>query len=156
MTTHDVRERQADLDDDHPVGSIEADHRSLRGRLDELSAAKAATALLSALRPLPKVLQEHFDREEQNEGLYEDLRMRRPSLAPKLDELSSEHGVMMAELEEVRRGIESQLEKGEHGEEIAEPMLRDIARWVERLRRHEHDESRMIGDVYYTDEGGIG
>jgi hypothetical protein len=33
---------------------------------------------------------------------------------------------------------------------------RGIDRCAERLRRHEHAESTMIAEVYYTDEGGPG
>jgi hypothetical protein len=41
-------------------------------------------------------------------------------------------------------------------DEIGKSTAKDVADWLERLRRHEHDESSMIGEVYYTDEGGFG
>jgi hypothetical protein len=52
--------------------------------------------------------------------------------------------------------LKAQIETERAVDDIPESMTRDVQRWIERLRGHEREESSMIGDVYYTDEGGFG
>ena len=156
MATNDKRARQGEVDQDHPAQRIEEDHRTLRSRLDALAAATTRTALLEGLLALPELLHEHFVREEEFDGLFDDLRTRRPSMAPRLDALSDEHRVILEELDALSKQLKGRMDAERAVEQISEPMMKDVAHWLERMRRHEHEESRMISDVYYTDEGGHG
>lgn len=156
MTTNDERERQADIDPEHPVGRVEEDHRTLRSQLEAAATATTPSDLMSGLADLPKMLSEHFSLEEQVGGLYDDLRSRRPALASDLDSLRTEHQVILDEFDALRRELQAQVDAEQSAETITETMRRDLTRWLERLHFHERKESEMIGDVYYTDEGGFG
>jgi len=156
MTKNNEREQQTETEEQHPAERIEEDHRTLRDQLDALGSATSRASLFSILLTLPKPLRDHFALEEQVGGLYHDLRARRPSLASELDALRDEHRLILDELDELCRKLEGGQDADRPMQNIAEPMMRDLAHWLERLRRHEHAESGMIGDVYYTDEGGFG
>ena len=159
MTTSDEGGRRKVVEQGHPVELVEDDHRTLRDQLETIAAATTRTSLLSGLNALPKMLHEHFALEEQVGGLYDDLRSRCPSKAPKLDELCSEHHVILDELEDLCLKLKGQMGAEGSAEESTEPlmpMMRDLTRWLDRLQTHEHDESCIIGDVYYSDEGGLG
>jgi hypothetical protein len=99
------------------------------------------------------MLSEHFADEEAAGGLYDDLAKRSPAATEQLSELRREHRAILEELEALTRAIESHLEPDGS---ISEATRADVTRCMERLRRHEHVESRMIADVYYTDDGGLG
>jgi len=156
MTTNDERKRHSEIDPEHPVGQVEEDHRSLRSQLETVATTRTCTALLSGLAEVPKMLTEHFSLEEQAGGLYDDLRSRRPALASELDALRKEHEVILDEFGALRRQLQAEIDSERTADTITEPMTRDLARWLERLHFHERKESAMIGDVYYTDEGGFG
>jgi hypothetical protein len=156
MTTNRKHEQQAGLGQHQPPKQIEEDHDILRDQLDAVATATTCTALLQDLLPLTKMLQEHFVREEQFNGFYEDLRVRRPSLAPTLDALCGEHRLILEEFDELCSKLKERMDREQTIEEIGEATTRDLARSMDRLSRHEYRESRMIGDVYYTDEGGLG
>ncbi len=102
------------------------------------------------------MLKEHFALEEQFNGFYDDLQRRRPSVAPALDALRDEHRVILEEFNGLYRQLKERIEVEQPVEEITDEMKSAVARSFEGLRRHEHQESVMIGDVYYTDEGGLG
>jgi len=156
MMTNDAREQQAGVDKDHPVVRVEEEHHTLREQLDTIEAATTCTGLLGEMLVLPKMLVEHFAVEEQTGGLYEDLQKRRPVLTSQLNELRDEHKVILDEFDAIRLRLNGQIEAEEAVEAIPESMRRDVSRWLERLRGHERKESSMIGEVYYTDEGGFG
>ncbi|MBW2232062.1 MAG: hemerythrin domain-containing protein [Deltaproteobacteria bacterium] len=156
MTTNDEREQRAAVDQEHPAARVEEDHRTLRGQLDTIAAATTRTALLDGLLAVPKILLEHFALEEQIDGLYDDLRKRRPSLAVELDALLDQHRLILDEFDALSQKLQGRMDAERSVEQIAEPIMRDVSRWLERLRRHEREESSMIGVVYYTDDGGYG
>lgn len=156
MTTHDERERRFSIDPSHPAGRIEEEHRTLRSQLDAVAAATTQSALLSSLLGLPKVLSEHFALEEQPDGLYEDLRTRSPSVVPRLDVLCDEHRRIVGKIDLLCANMKKRIEADEAFDAIPSSIAHDVARLLEELRRHEQEESTLIGDVYYTDEGGRG
>ena len=151
MTKNGERTGRDRTGEDHPAGAIEDDHRALRSQLEALTDAADRLGILSGLQGLPKLLAEHFADEEAVGGLYDDLARRCPPISGELDVLRGEHRAMLEELEALTREVRSHL--GSDGA-IDETMLGSVARCVEKLRRHEHAESKMIADVYYTDEGG--
>jgi hypothetical protein len=156
MTTNDEREQQTQTDEQHPATRVEEDHHTLREQLDAVGAATSRTGLLAVLQQLPEPLLEHFELEEKTGGLYEDLRARRPALATELDALRAEHRVILDELDALCRQLDAGQSAEGPGQNIAEATMRPVVRWLDRIRRHEHAESGMIGEVYYTDEGGFG
>lgn len=135
------------------AGRIEEDHRELRSRLDALTAAADQAGMLSSLQELPKLLAEHFADEEAEGGLYDELAARSPALGDRLDELRDEHRAILDELESLGRDL--QRHPGTQGES-GETVQQDIAHCADRLRRHERVESKMIADVYYSEQGGYG
>lgn len=156
MTAIHNREQHRGVDRDHPMQRIEDDHRRLRDQIDVLASATTRTVLLKCLLALPNILREHFAFEEQADGLYDELRSRRPSIAPELDALSVEHQTILDEFDALLRRMKGQMDAEQTVDEIAESVKRDIARSLRRLHWHEQRESRMISDTYYTDEGGRG
>lgn len=136
---------------DHPAGPIEEDHRALRSQLEALGEAADHMGILSKLMNLPKMLAGHFADEEAVGGLYDDLARRSPAISENIEALRREHRAILDELEALTREVQSDPEGT-----VSETTRRGLARCVERLRRHEHAESSMIADVYYTDEGGHG
>jgi hypothetical protein len=140
-------------DADHPAGAIEDDHRVLRGQLEALADAADRIGILSVLQGLPKMLSQHFADEEAGGGLYDDLERRSPAVSKELEVLRGEHRSILKELEALTHEVESHPE-GEGS--VSERTRANVNRCMEKLRRHEHVESRMIADVYYTDEGGLG
>ena len=156
MMTDGKRDQQNTVDPHHSPERIEEDHRTLEDQLDAVAAATTRTALLQGLRPLPRMMQEHFAREEQVNGFYDDLQLRRPSVASELEALRDEHRLILEAFSGLVRQMQERIDAEQSVEEISEDMTSAVARSLERLRRHEHQESVMIGDVYYTDEGGLG
>ena len=152
MTTNGNREAPGAVGRHHSAERIEEDHHALRGQLDAVAAASGRAALVEALLPLPAMLQEHFALEEQFDGFYDDLLTRRPALASALDALRDEHRVILDECESLCRQLKERMNVERSVEEIADDTKRDVARLLERLRHHEHEESVMMGDAYYTDE----
>lgn len=156
MMTNGKRDQQNTVGPHHSPERIEEDHRTLEDQLDAVAAATTRTALLQGLRPLPRMMQEHFAREEQVNGFYDDLQLRRPSVASELEALRDEHRLILEAFSGLVRQMQERIDAEQSVEEISEDMTSAVARSLERLRRHEHQESVMIGDVYYTDEGGLG
>jgi hypothetical protein len=152
MTTNDKREAREAVGRHPSADRIEEDHHALRGQLDAVAAAVGRAALVEALLPLPAMLQGHFALEEQFDGFYDDLLARRPALASALDVLRDEHRVILDECESLCRQLEERMRAERSVEEIADATKRDVARLLDGLRRHEHQESVMMGDAYYTDE----
>lgn len=156
MTIQDERERKTGDAAGQPVHRIEEDHRTLRGQLEELEAATSHGALLETLARLPKMLREHFAHEEHNEGLYDDVRRRRPAMAPQLEALQRDHGTILEEFEALLARVKGHVESEPEGEGVADAVAHHLRQCIGRLRNHELEESTMIGDVYYTDDGGLG
>jgi hypothetical protein len=77
-------------------------------------------------------------------------------ISAQLDSLRNEHQFILDEFEAPCREVKVRIEAEQTLEEIAKPTINNVARWLERLRRHEREESDIIVDVYYTDEGGFG
>jgi hypothetical protein len=153
MTTHDRERNLPGTSGNHRAKRVEEEHDALRSRLDSVAAATSRSELLEGLRPLPKMLLEHFAFEEQADGLFDDLQARSPIAAPKLAALHDDHRVIIDELDALRRSLQS---PADPEEKISATAMRELARWLEKLRHHESTESRIVADIYYTDEGGHG
>lgn len=151
MTNHGEHRRPVAAEHEPLVGPIEDEHRELRTRLETLEAERAG--VLSTLLELPKMLADHFADEERIGGLYEDVARRSPAVGSQIDALRAEHRAILEELEALSRAAQG---NARPDGSVDENTMRGVARCVERLRQHEHSESKMIADVYYSDEGGRG
>lgn len=156
MTANERQERAGSLDESHPATRVEEDHRTLREQLEIISAAKTRSELLAGVLHMPKTLREHFDLEEQVGGLYDDLTSRSPASFRELEALRGEHRVILKAFEALCRQLKRLIEDEGSIEEISERLTGDVGHCLKRLRDHEREESRVITDVYYTDEGGLG
>jgi len=139
MTTTDARQPPIGVDPEHPVMRIEEEHLTLRGQLDKIQVATTRAELHRDMHILPKMLLDHFAAEVQSGGLYDDLLKRCPALASELDALRDEHQLILDEFDAIDLRLNGQIE--------SEPTVEVIP---------ECKESSIIGDVYYTDEGGVG
>ena len=63
---------------------------------------------------------------------------------------------MLDEWALLSRQLKERMDAERRVEAIGEDMKKSVERSLDRLRRHERRESVMIGDAYYTDEGGRG
>ncbi len=70
--------------------------------------------------------------------------------------VGQDHRTLRLQLDERCRRLKQRIEAEREIGEIAEPIRREVWRWLEKPRRRDHDESCMICDVCYTDEGGYG
>jgi hypothetical protein len=156
MTGNYERERPVVDSQRHHTEQIVEAHRTLREQLDVIATMTTPASLLTGLLGLPEVLVEHFATEEQSGGLYDDLRARCPTMSTKLDSLIEEHTTILETLDDLCRRLKVSIESEREVDEITNSMKNGISRLLEQLRRHEHDESCMIGDVYYSDESGGG
>jgi hypothetical protein len=110
------------------------------------------------LEDLPVMLEEHFDDEERNGGLFDTLRSLRPAVDPALKSLVRDHRSILRALETLEGYLE-RLDRtedaGEQQQQLA--LLRGETDLVARqIREHERAESRLTADILYSDEGGSG
>ncbi len=137
------------------VSRIEEAHRELNRRLHALASATDCRGLMLELAGLPKTLAEHFAEEESSDGLYERLQCRRPSVHSELAALRREHEEMLRAVEALQHRLKLEMESEDSGRPLLYPKSQ-VSELLARLRRHEHDESQLIADVYYSDEGSSG
>lgn len=156
MTTDDEHRRPIAASPDHPVARIEEDHSGVRSRIEEIEAARTRAGLGSALDGLPEQLRQHFALEESEGGYFEDVARRQPAISPQLQRLREDHRAMLEQLDELCRQLADRARSNEPEEDIPPHLHGAVTEWVEKLRSHEIDESRIIADVYYTEEGGYG
>jgi hypothetical protein len=156
MTTEGEREWSASGVRFDPAEHVEPAHGALRDRMEAVAGATTQDVLVRVMAPLPEMLREHFAREEHVDGFYDDLQRRLPSRAPELDVLRSEHGEILEACEALSRQLKERMNAEPTAGEIRDDTQKDVASLLDRIRSHEHRESVLIGDAYYTDEGGRG
>jgi len=156
MTTQGKREWSDSGARFDPAEHVEPAHGALRDRIEAIAGATTEDVLVRVMAPLPEMLRQHFALEEQVDGFYDDLQLRLPSRAPELDALRSEHGEILEACDALSRQLKERMNAQPTAREICDDTKKDVASLLDRIRRHEHRESVMIGDAYYTDEGGRG
>ena len=118
--------------------------RGLDRTPDAVSRGRARDLLVR----LPKLLEEHFQLEEDG-GLFDDVCVLNPGIEARVRELACEHVALLARI----RGITSPIEAGAA---LTESMAHSVRAFVADLRRHECQENRLFQAVVYEELGGEG
>jgi hypothetical protein len=105
-----------------------------------------------ALEDLRHAIEEHVDNAERPGGLYDEIGMKAPRLAPKVEQLKAEH----PEMREGARELAERLESTPVGE--AWPLAEardDLQRLLGRLVRHRQLGADLVWEAYNLDIGGL-
>lgn len=122
------------------------DHDQIRTLLADLEARQAPDAIGAVVAELVRILPRHFGEEEAEGGFFDQLRDKRPELDHRLQGLAADHREMSRDLTYLAEAI------GEVNVAL-EHMAQTKSRFVQRLRAHERQESRLMLDTYMTDLG---
>ena len=124
----------------------EATSRPAAGRVDEwtLAVGKRLVALRDAF-------DEHIDVTERPGGLYEEIMMRSPRHASKIDQLREEHPA----IQERTASLLARLEAMEVGDAWPVAVARDdVQRLLGRVVRHRQLGADLVWEAYNLDIGG--
>ncbi|HTM19712.1 MAG TPA: hemerythrin domain-containing protein [Kofleriaceae bacterium] len=121
------------------------EHVELRGMLERLEGMREAAPIGETLRLLARMLDEHFKKEEQG-GYLGFILERSPWLAVRVQVLGRQHPELRAECVAL---IEVAGDRARTGE-----LIDGVARFVARLRAHEHAETEVIQDSLYDEIDG--
>lgn len=103
----------------------------------------------AALTELAHDVREHIALTESEGGLYDDLRVRAPRLASRIDSLAADHAHFLAEVDRLL----DERDEGLTGDAVT--AHREAAtELVSRLTRHRQRGSDLIYEAYEVDIGG--
>jgi hemerythrin-like domain-containing protein len=145
----------------HPVtplvSQIQNTHRRIRSDLEVLEKSDDLDQIGAAVSDLPGLLKGHFQDEEKQGGLFEELESLRPGVRSQLKQLRLEHRKITHALE----GLERRLREAKTNPDGELQRLRDEIRvgkatFLQLLHQHERVESGLVAEVYYTEDGGSG
>jgi hemerythrin len=128
---------------------VQQEHRKIVALLTDLGEAKGPERILEVVNELGGILPGHFADEEGPRGFFEEIRMLRPDMDPRLRRLHQQHGEIVQALDAVVAQAAAKT-KNPAGIERTTSAL------CEMLRAHERIENQLITDFYLTDEGGAG
>jgi hypothetical protein len=129
-----VEDREQTLEEHRQIAEI-------TGSIPEILDRVELSALLGRLELL---LERHFQREEQQEGLHEDIKTRSPRFAASLHELAKQHRGLMRTVGELRAQAQ------ECPDELLTGVQSDCQEFMERLREHEAWENALFLDSIST------
>jgi hemerythrin-like domain-containing protein len=140
------------------VSRIQDTHQRIRSDLGVLERSDDLGQIGAAVGELPELLKEHFRDEEKPGGLFDEIEALRPSLSSQLERLRQEHGEITRALEGLQ-GRLREVDETNPGGDLQE--LRDLIRvgkaaFLQLIHQHERVESRLVADIYYTEDGGSG
>ncbi len=127
--------------------TIDEDHREIKEILGRLHGTTDLHVLLPALEALRDALAEHFEREEEPDGMHEIISSMAPNTVASLQNVLAEHPVFTERLDGLIESARACLEGP-----LAE-ILRDTAALSESLHDHEARESALFTDAVFTDLG---
>ncbi len=111
-----------------------------------------AAELSGSLCRLHDKLFRHF-RYEEEEGMVEEISVRRPRLTQDVEELMDEHPQMLTEI----RGVMADVLCYSEGKEPENPQLRQrLLKVLDDLRDHERKENHLIQRLEYSELGSAG
>jgi hemerythrin len=134
-------------DDSH--ATIEDDHRQIRALLMDLGAAADLSRMLEVVDTLHPILVEHFQREEEPEGLYAEIRQLRPEFDGKLKALERQHALFLDMIRRLRSSISTVAEQLDRLSEVKSALIASVD-------EHEQTETNLMLDAYYLDLGDSG
>jgi hypothetical protein len=121
-------------------------HRELLKGLDRLealadpAATAAPTELAEHLAALEKTLGEHF-RDEEDDGFAQSVLARAPQFDRRVRGLMNQHTGLAQQLCDLTRTACQA--------RIVDELLRlQVRAWIERLRKHENQENRLLEDAF--------
>ena len=132
-----------------PPNYIE-DHHALNVILGRVLGTRDLDLLVPLLGELKRLLEEHFSREEKDDGLFQMVRERAPQHLEEIEALQKEHPLFLAmvrDLEEKTRAC------------IDGPMneiMSGISKLCQDLQIHETRENGVLSDALYRDLGDAG
>jgi hypothetical protein len=108
--------------------------------------------VLLSLEGLAHAIEEHIEITERTEGLYDEISVKAPHLATKIDQLREEHPV----LRERTLALISKLETTAVGQAWPLNQARDdLQRLLGQVVRHRQLGSDLVWEAYNLDIGGI-
>lgn len=140
------------------VSRIVDTHRRIRSDLEVLDKSEEVDEIRFVVDDLPELLKEHFHDEEKPGGLFDELESLRPAFDSQLKFLRQEHREIMQAIEDLQRQFREADEVTQAGElEQRHDHIRVSATaFLQLIRHHERIESRLVGNTYYTEDGGSG
>lgn len=132
--------------DDASAESLAHEHARLLELADVLSAAAGSEILLRTLEAMRPPLVAHFAEEERAGGFYDDVLQARPWLAARVRGLQGQHVALTRALDELLSGLTEAPSPIEPHEAARDAL-------VALLRRHESDESELVGEAWWRDLG---
>ncbi len=127
--------------------SIEQDHHEIKEILERLDATTDPQVTLPLLEELRGALLEHFEREEEPDGLHEIIASMAPNTVASLQNVLGEHQDFIVRLDSLIARARACLEGP-----LAE-IARDSAALTNSLRDHEARETALFTDAVFTDLG---
>jgi hypothetical protein len=116
-------------------GSLSDEHDRLRALLARLRARPGRDELVALLRDLPRLLAEHFRREEQPGGLYDAIGVSLPDARGHVGQLVDDHFRLVASARDL---AEAALVPGVDAQALQEQALR-VADYLSDHERREHE-----------------
>ncbi len=134
---------------------VQREHAELRTALGEMHQVLAEQMaapqyLVDTIDSVCQHIQTHFDEEEEEEhGLFDELKRRVPRLSGQVDEIKKEHDVLLDELDRINQIAVLGEGTAEWWQRLQE-AFRDFSR---DLIRHEAKESELLQHAYTEDIG---
>jgi hemerythrin-like domain-containing protein len=146
----------------HPASEIVTrvvdSHTRIRADLEVLASSADLDEIRAVVDDLPDLLKEHFRDEEKPGGLFDELRSLRPVFDSQLKYLRGEHREIMRTLEGLQHEIQEMDELFKVGdrEQRLDHIRMSAASFLQLIQHHERIESRLVGETYYSEDGGSG
>jgi hypothetical protein len=140
-------------DDRLSANTLRHQHRQLKSLMEAIAnrfnhELKPSRNLVSLINALAVHLQMHFEFEE-SDGYFSSLASKTPHASSQVETLLREHNEMLEKVDALVTMAREDLAKTHDTAELAEQfsLLRD------QLSNHEHEENKLIQDVYNVDIG---
>lgn len=121
------------------------EHRRIAELASSIADARDLDEMATGLQRLQSLLEPHFQREEELDGLHDSIRERAPHYVAAVKRLGEEHGALLAELRDLRARV-GQCAAGRidaFGE-----IQQGFRTLVRDLREHEARENEVFLDTW--------
>ncbi len=125
------------------------DHHALNEIMRRMLGTRELNLLIPLLHELNRALEEHFAREEENDGLYQVVRDAAPQHLEQVQKLLDEHGGFLAT-------VKSLEEKAKASIDPQAEIFSEVALLCQDLEVHEAMENDILTEALYRDLGESG
>lgn len=132
-----------------PPNYIE-DHHALNVILGRVLGTRDLDLLVPLLGELQRLLEEHFSREEHDDGLFQMVRDRAPQHMEQIEALQAEHPLFLAAVRDLEKKTRACID-GPVNE-----IMTGISKLCQDLQVHETRENGVLSDALYRDLGEAG